>query len=36
MVRALSRKWSHPLLRELAEGVDLLHRLAHRLEKDEG
>jgi (p)ppGpp synthase/HD superfamily hydrolase len=36
MVRALSREWSHPLLRELAEAVDLLHRLAHRLEKDAG
>ncbi len=36
MVRALSEGWSHRILRELAEEVDLLNRLAARLEKEQG
>jgi len=32
MVRVLAEDWSHPLLRELAEEVDALQRLAVRLE----
>jgi (p)ppGpp synthase/HD superfamily hydrolase len=35
MVLALSHNWSHALLRELADAVDLLHRRAADLEKEE-
>jgi len=34
MVRALSADWSHPLLRELAEEVDVLQRLAERFDRE--
>lgn len=32
-VRALSRGWSHSILRELADAVDVLHREADRMEE---
>lgn len=33
-VRALASGWSHPILRELADAVDLLHRCAYRIRED--
>jgi (p)ppGpp synthase/HD superfamily hydrolase len=35
IVRALSTGWSHRLLRELAEEVDIMHRIALRLERED-